>query len=78
MSNDDAPRPTATASPQEPPSQPATPGKPTLTDLFTGGGWRRPLTALPSLGGPLGRWTAVGRSRAGAWRSRVTRSTARR
>jgi len=46
--------------------------KPSLHDLFTGG-WKRPLTGLPTaLGRPLAHGARVARSRAAAWRNRTS------
>jgi hypothetical protein len=46
--------------------------KPSLRDLFTGG-WKRPLTGLPTaLGRPLARGAHAARSHAAAWRNRTS------
>jgi hypothetical protein len=64
MPNLDQSEPTAAHAGSGPFMQPTiTRAKHSLQDLFTGG-WRRPLTGLPtSLGRPLARWTAAGKSR---------------
>ncbi len=71
MTADRNPSPTPLADP--PQAQPTIVStKPTLHDLFTGG-WKRPLTGLPTaLGRPLARSARAARTRAAAFRTRTT------
>jgi hypothetical protein len=61
----------STDSPAGPLVQPTiTPTKLTLHDLFTGG-WKRPLTGLPTtLGRPLARLGTAAKTRSTAWSHR--------
>jgi hypothetical protein len=73
MPTHDLSRPDAVEAPSAPVMQPTTAvTKVTLHDLYTGG-WKRPLTGLPSaVGRPLARWIAARRSLVATWHPRAS------
>jgi hypothetical protein len=77
MPDQDLPSTPTSRAPATPPVQPTIVStKPSLHDLFTGG-WKRPLTGLPTaLGRPLARGLGVARSRAAAWKTRTSEHNA--
>jgi hypothetical protein len=68
----DQDRPSALATDALDPQPTIVSTKLTLHDLFTGG-WKRPLTGLPTaLGRPLARSARAARERAAGWRNRTS------